>query len=333
MNHPASANFDLIACEICGQDRFAILCDWNHLSQVMQCVNCGLQFVNPMPNREYLNQLYQQDGEDHAYYTNYIQERKDRWPSYRKQYNRRLDLIEKYCGKKGRLLDIGCGGGFFMQAALERGWEPHGIDIVPGFISFARDELRLRHVHSTAFEETPFPERHFDVVVLWDLIEHLRRPRAYLEKINRVLRPGGLLIIWTPNAANAAWLKEKWFGYTPLQHLYFFSTPTLKAILQATGFRMAYKNTNRAKKGFFFHPSNAPYRKPNPAQGGLKKLLMGIKRDLKNFVNPVNYISPLLDWAGYGFNLYVIGQKCSDLTPRDGRDAHASAIASSPSGQ
>ncbi len=311
MPHLESANFKLISCEICGENAFTRICEWNRLSHVVQCQKCGLQFVNPMPDQNYLERLYQQDEKSNLYYLNYIEERKDRWASYRKQYNRRLDLIEKYAGGKGRLLDIGCGGGFFLQAARERGWEPHGIEIVPPFVQFAREELCLENVDKTPFEEKVYPDHHFDVVVLWDLIEHLPHPMGYLEKINKILRPGGLLILWTPNAQNAAWLKEKWYGYTPLQHLYFFSPQTLKTLLKRSGFQITYENTNRAKKGFFSQPENNSYQKPNQPSTGVKKLLMGLKRDLKNFANPVNYLSPLLDKAGYGFNLYVIGRKYS----------------------
>jgi 2-polyprenyl-3-methyl-5-hydroxy-6-metoxy-1,4-benzoquinol methylase len=308
--------FDLIACDNCGSDQFTTLSEWNDLSQVVQCGGCGLQFVNPMPNKEFLDQLYLKDGEESPYYRNYILERTNRRSSYSKQYHRRLQLIEKYSTGKGKLLDIGCGGGFFLKTAEERGWEPHGIDIVPGFVEFARDELQLKNVNRQSLDELTYEKHFFDVIVLWDLIEHLPHPSHFLKTINHILRPDGLLVIWTPNARNSAWLKENWFGYKPLQHLYFFSPDTIKQTLQSTGFRVVYKNTNRAKKGFFTSPQNIPYKKPDQPMNKTTKFIFGMKRDLKNFINPVNYISPLLDWAGFGFNLYVIGKKTAEC-PRD----------------
>ncbi len=328
---PVPKQFDLIACEGCGSNRFSTLTDWNDLSKVVQCGQCGLQFVNPMPNQEYLDQLYQQDGEEHPYYRNYLLERTDRRSSYSKQYHRRLKLIENYAKGKGKLLDIGCGGGFFLKTAEERGWEPHGIDIVPGFIQFARNELQLKNTHCRSLEDLEYDKHFFDVIVLWDLIEHLPRPANFLETINRLLRPDGLLVIWTPNANNAAWLKENWFGYKPLQHLYFFSPRTLSQILQSAGFSVVYKNTNRAKKGFFTAPENRPYKKPERPLSKVDKIISGTKRDLKNFINPVNYISPLLDWTGYGFNLYVIGKKTAECTKENGEAKNASAKISTPS--
>ena len=312
-----SEQFNLIACDNCGSNKFATLCEWNDLSKVVQCDRCGLQFVNPMPNKEFLDQLYRKDGEESPYYRNYILERTNRRSSYNKQYHRRLKLIEKYSQGKGKLLDIGCGGGFFLKTAEERGWEPHGIDIVPGFVEFARDELQLKNVNCRSLEELEYKKHFFDVIVLWDLIEHLPHPSNFLKTINQLLRPDGLLVIWTPNARNSAWLKKNWFGYQPLQHLYFFSPGTLNQTLQSTGFRVVYENTNRAKKGFFSSPKNIPYKRPDHPMNKAEKVIHGMKRDLKNFFDPVNYISPILDWAGFGFNLYVIGKKTAECPRED----------------
>jgi 2-polyprenyl-3-methyl-5-hydroxy-6-metoxy-1,4-benzoquinol methylase len=330
MPHPVSQQFELIPCDICGSNQLSTLSEWNNLSKVVQCGQCGLQFVNPMPNKEFLDQLYRQDGEEHPYYQNYIQERTHRRSSYNKQYHRRLKLIEKHAKGKGKLLDIGCGGGFFLKTAEERGWEPHGIDIVPDFVTFARNDLQLKNVHCRSLEELKYDKHFFDVIVLWDLIEHLPHPSKFLKTINRLLRPDGLLVIWTPNAQNAAWLKENWFGYQPLQHLYFFSPGTLNQTLQSAGFDVVYKNTNRAKKGFFTSPQNNPYKKPDKPPNKVEKIFQGMKRDFKNFINPVNYISPLLDWAGYGFNLYVIGKKTAECSESDNERKNATSSISAP---
>jgi 2-polyprenyl-3-methyl-5-hydroxy-6-metoxy-1,4-benzoquinol methylase/ribosomal protein S27E len=331
MPQPVSEQFQLIPCDNCGSDRFTTLAEWNQLSQVVQCRQCGLQLVNPIPGKDYLDRLYQQDEEEHPYYRNYLLERTERRKSYDKQYHRRLQLIEKYAQGKGKLLDIGCGGGFFLKAAEERGWDPHGIDIVPGFVEFARDELQLKNVHCRSLEQSEYEKNFFDVIVLWDLIEHLPHPSEFLKTINNIIRPGGLLVIWTPNANNAAWLKGNWYGYEPLQHLYFYSPATLKQTLQSTGFHIVYKNTNRAKKGFFTSPQNNAYKKPERPLSKIEKLFWGVKRDFRNFLNPVNYISPLLDWAGFGFNLYVIAEKSAERSKDEANSKKVSSAISTPS--
>ncbi len=308
-----SKNFRDIPCEICGSENFSEVCVWNGVSRVVRCRDCGLQFVNPMPVQNYLDALYEKEtqngGGSNPFYRSYIQERTDRWRSYRKKYNERLKRIESLYHGTGRLLDIGCGGGFFLKAARERGWDPYGIDIVPEFVRFAKEELHLGNVQCAPLQQASWPSAFFDVIVLWDLIEHLPHPRPFLERCGNLLKPGGLLVIWTPNVKNAALLKEKWYGYRIEQHLFFYCSETLKRMLAPAGFDIVYENTNRAKKGFFSSPENKPYRKEAAPASRLAKRLKGIRRDLKNSLNPVNYISPLLDGAGYGFNLYVIGRK------------------------
>ncbi|MFQ5449554.1 MAG: class I SAM-dependent methyltransferase [Nitrospinaceae bacterium] len=322
MNDPDSNPFLWIPCETCGSDRFIPVCEWNGVSQVVRCDVCGLQFVNPMPDQEYLNEMYQRDSQPGEsgipYFLNYTQERRDRAHSYNKLYVSRLKRMEKYCPEKGNLLEIGCAGGFFLKAAEKRGWNPHGIEIVPEFVRFAREELLLPNVREIPLEDKSYDGHFFDAVVLWDLIEHLRHPLHYLREINRILRPGGLLVLWTPNVRNAALLKEKWYGYKPHHHLYFFSLDSLSQMFGLSGYRILYKNTNKAKKGFFGGPKGVPYRKPSVPPAKFAKLLRGAKRDFKNFINPVNYISPVLDWAGYGFNLYVIVQKSCEGVPTGG---------------
>lgn len=328
-----SERFDLIPCDMCGSNEFSTIREWNDLSKVVQCRNCGIQFVNPMPNQEFLDHLYRRDGEEHPYFQNYIQERKNRWASYNKQYRRRLRLIEKYSGGKGKLLDVGCGAGFFLKTARDRGWDPYGMDVTPKFVQFARDELQLKNVNLGSLEESEYDNHFFDVIVLWDLIEHLPYPAGFLKKLNQITRPDGLLVIWTPNAKNAAWRKGKWMGYTSLQHLYFFSTLTLEKTLHASGFSQVYQNTNRAKKGFFSHPKNKPYQKPDRPPTNWEKFSWAVKRDFKNSIIPINYISPLLDWAGYGFNLYVIAKKTAECSGEDGKTKNIPSDIATPSSE
>lgn len=312
--------FELVPCENCRSTRFSTIRDSEDGSKIVRCLNCGLEFVNPLPTEEWLKQLYARElagGEEKLpFYLNYIQERKDRGNSFDKLHNSRLDLIERFCPNPGNhlearrnLLDIGCGAGFFLKTAQSRGWNPYGIDFLPEYNRFAREELLLGNVHSATLEEMNFPPLSFDVVTLWDLIEHLRHPLATLKEINRILRPGGLVVIWTPNVKNAAFLKEKWDGYRVPLHLYFLSNQALNSLLTQAGFKTVYEKTTKSKKGFFPRADAVHYQKPSQSPTRFQKIKHSIKRDFTNFINPVTYLSPLLDRLGYGFNLFVIAAK------------------------
>ena len=318
--------FELVPCENCRSASFSTIRDSVDGSKIVRCLDCGLEFVNPMPTEEWLRQLYSHelanDEQELPYFLNYIQERKDRGSSFDKLHNSRLDLIERFSkrpavnngaapasGARGNLLDVGCGAGFFLKTAQSRGWNPYGIDFLPEYNRFAKEELKLENVHSSTLEEMNYPPLSFDVVTLWDLIEHLRHPLSTLKEINRILRPGGLVVIWTPNVKNAALLKDRWIGYLMPLHLYFLSNQALNNLLTQSGFQTVYEKTNRSKKGFFPRAGAVPYQKPAQTPTRIQKIKHGIKRDLANFINPINYISPLLDQLGYGFNLFVIAVK------------------------
>lgn len=313
MAGPPFRQFDHVPCLACKSTRFATIRGWNDVSHIARCLDCGLEFVNPLPGEDYLRRLYHDEtrsgGAGNPYYLDYIRERKERLTSYNKQFHSRLRLIERFNREKGKILDIGCGAGFFLQAARARGWVPYGVDIVPEFVQFAGDELRLDNVRCGSLPEMNFPRESFDTVTLWDLIEHLRNPLDWLNEVNRILRPGGQVVIWTPNVKNAVYAKERWYGYGINQHLYFFSSRTLGRLLTRSGFRKIFEQTTRAKKGFFPRPPPAPYREKTKAVTVAGRIWRAGKRDLKNLLNPATYLSPVLDKAGYGFNLLVIAAK------------------------
>lgn len=306
-----------IACESCGSSRFSIIGERWDGSKIVRCQACALEFVDPLPSEEDLKRICEEDmlnhGAQDSLLQNYIAERKERSKSYNKLYASRLGLIEKKLGRRGRLLDIGCAAGFFIKAAEARGWEVSGMDIIPEYIDFARRELQLKDVHLGALEGEKLPENSFDAVTLWDLIEHLRHPAETLREINRILRPGGLLVIWTPNAKNAVFQKANWYGYRIRLHLYFFSSRSLAALLGRSGFQLIYERTDKAKKGLFPMTAPKPYERPLIPASRFQKIKHGLKRDLKNFMNPVNYLSPMLDRLGFGFNLFIIARKDREI--------------------
>ena len=250
------------------------------------------------------------DETESGLHSSYILERQARIKSFSKLYNSRLSLIERLYSGKGNLLDIGCGAGFFLNFAKERGWNCHGLEILPEYIKFAQENFALDNIRLESLDDSlSYDTNTFDVITLWDLIEHLRNPLDCLKRIHHAMKPGGLLVMWTPNVKNAVFLKENWVGYETLQHFYFFSRDSLNQMLEKAGFKIVHLETNKARKGLLNQKGFNAYNnsaKPNNIMG---KFLRSAKRDLKNTLNPLTYIGPLFDKAGYGFNLYVIASK------------------------
>tara|TARA_B100001175_G_scaffold314057_1_gene322705 strand:+ start:204 stop:998 length:795 start_codon:yes stop_codon:yes gene_type:complete len=247
---------------------------------------------------------------DSGVHSNYILERQKRIKSFSKLYNSRLSFIESLYPGKGNLLDIGCGAGFFLNIAKERGWNCHGMEILPEYIKYAQEKFALKNIRLESLDEPiSYNANNFDVITLWDLIEHLRNPLNSLKKIHRMMKPGGLLVMWTPNVKNAIFLKERWVGYKILQHFYFFSGDSLKNMLEKTGFKIVSLQTNKARKGLLESKGFNPYDKSEKPNNPIERFLQSAKRDIKNTLNPLTYLGPLFDLAGYGFNLYIVAVK------------------------
>ncbi len=142
-----------------------------------------------------------------------------------------LDQIARHLSPPGRLLDFGCGGGFFLREAAARGWETFGLEPLAGHALYARSVSGATVVADTLRENT-FPPEFFDVVTSFQVFEHLPDPSAELGKLKRILKPGGLLLIEVPNIKTwSVSLLGKHHRHFVPDHLYFFSPDTLTNLI------------------------------------------------------------------------------------------------------
>jgi 2-polyprenyl-3-methyl-5-hydroxy-6-metoxy-1,4-benzoquinol methylase len=151
-------------------------------------------------------------------------------------------------GRRGRLLDVGCGLGYFVKrAAAVPGWEAYGYEISPQAVAFARETLGLTTVHCGRVEDSGFAPRSFDVITLWDVIEHIPDPHPLLSYLGTLLTDEGMLCLHTPNATihlPKAKLKRRLRGMkTELHyleardHVNTYTMSTLRRVLAGNGFR------------------------------------------------------------------------------------------------
>jgi SAM-dependent methyltransferase len=225
-----------VACNLCGSDA-ADPTVAKHGFTIVRCRQCSLAYVTPRPDAAALVAMYS----DERYYRNrnaspfgYPDYLGERWLLER-LVARRLGVIEARRQGRGRLLDVGCATGVMVEAAQARGWTAVGIDVSTFAVSQCPDGLDVRHGD---LWHASLEGGDFDVVVLDDTIEHLPDPGGALAEIHRVLRPGGLITLNTPN--EDGWLRRAmgrhWFHCKPPEHLYYFSPRTLGALLEKHGF-------------------------------------------------------------------------------------------------
>jgi SAM-dependent methyltransferase len=223
-------------CPICQADSSYLLAKDDY--DFYRCLKCGLVFVWPVPNLEFLSrQVYSPEV---GYQGNKAKILADS-PLPRKQ----VPILETLAKLKpnGRLLDVGCSNGQFIYWAKEQGLRPVGVELNPGTAAIAK--ANGLEVYQGTLAEAHFPAASFDLIFLGDLIEHVSDPRALVKEVERLLAPGGYLAIVTPNLdcfwSKSTWNLYRWFkipwaSLTPPHHLCQFSTGNLSQLLESGGF-------------------------------------------------------------------------------------------------
>lgn len=227
-----------VKCDLCKSDSTTLLYIKDSFN-IVRCNNCGLVYINPRLDSKILDQLYNKDNkdfDDQHFKTNinyYLNTKKDD----EKTFEKRLKLIQKY-KKSGKLLDIGCSIGTFMDVARKNGWDVFGIDLSKASIDYCKKELKL-NAKQGKLEDMKFPPNSFDVIIMSDLLEHVPSPISTLEEANHILKKNGLLFITTPNIGGitAKLMGTKWIHLKSREHIYYFTPKTIEKALSKTGFK------------------------------------------------------------------------------------------------
>ncbi|HQL90889.1 MAG TPA: class I SAM-dependent methyltransferase [Syntrophales bacterium] len=152
-------------------------------------------------------------------------------PVHRVRFDEELDRIEAFA-RRGRILDIGCAWGFFLDRCKRRGWDVQGVELSSVEARYARQRFGIE-VFEGPLADAGFPDRHFDAVTLWHVFEHISDPLATLVEIRRILKPGGVAVIAVPTPISAP---DYVFDAVPL-HLFYFDGTTLARAIRQAGFR------------------------------------------------------------------------------------------------
>jgi len=207
----------------------------NTHGRYVKCRNCHLIYVNPIEKASKINGDYSKMGNTDAPII-----RGSRLLAAKSQ----LGLISKH--KSGTtLLDIGCGEGFFLFNATKAGYTTKGIEISRDAAEYAGREFGL-DVEAKPFEDLQFPDNYFDVITLWQVLEHVPYPLIVLKEVHRILKPDGLLATSTPDIESilAKIFRRKWWNLRRL-HINQFTTRTLTDMLKRAGFNNIFPTRYR----------------------------------------------------------------------------------------
>lgn len=209
---------------------------------IVECLGCGTAFVGEDPAAIDFQALYGEayyTGGSDAVFADYVgQEAARRAHARRKLWI--LRQLPPRLPRTGRLLDVGCAAGFFLAEA-KAFYEVQGVELSAWSSAYARDRLGLPVITGT-LQQAALPAAHFDIVTLWDVIEHVPDPVPLLAEAARVLRPGGRLLLTTGDWGSA-YARERgagWHLMTPPWHLSFFTRQSMALAGQRAGLRMAH---------------------------------------------------------------------------------------------
>jgi 2-polyprenyl-3-methyl-5-hydroxy-6-metoxy-1,4-benzoquinol methylase len=221
-------------CILCGSPERSILIRQDEWS-VYRCDGCGLGLLDPRPDANELGDLYgdgyfdDQYGHGLAFGSPEMQKRLLQ-ESHRIRFFRRVK-------QSGKVLDIGCGMGYFLLACRDAGYDVEGMDISPDSAAYVRREMGIPVVVGT-IDGVDYPPESFDVITMWHFLEHAPDPRLYLKKAGRWLKRDGVLVVDVPNYAGTDARKTwaRWKGWQLPCHLYHYTPATLKRLLANYGF-------------------------------------------------------------------------------------------------
>lgn len=244
MKDSEGGRLEYVACNLCGssrskvrfqsadgwpdggsEDYVATTDKFGVYGTILQCRDCGLVYTSPRLQADHLIRAYETVKDDE-----YFVETESRSINAYMI----LPVVRRYVAR-GRLLDVGCGAGFLLNAARVY-YEVTGVEPSRWGRQYAEEQLGLQVVAGT-LHEARFPGDHFDVVTLVDVIEHVPDPAGLVREIRRVTRPGGIVCVVTPDigSLSARVLRGKWWGLRPA-HIYYFSRPTLTRLLENSGY-------------------------------------------------------------------------------------------------
>ena len=200
--------------------------------KIMQCLDCDLGYMDAFPAD--VEDVYSHTGYLESQEVNYLKN-----VDYRKKRfaMERLDMIGRHLKQpatRARLLDVGCGTGWFLEVAKDRGYIVSGVEIGKELAQYTSKKLGAT-IHTVPLTDLPATEV-FDVITLFDVLEHVNDPRVVLKSLREHLNPGGIGVIFTPNldSVGITILREFSSLIMPAEHLFYFTPTSLRRMIEET---------------------------------------------------------------------------------------------------
>ncbi len=209
---------------------------------IVKCNNCGFIFLNPRPQLETLDQFYNVKGYDPFLSTDEKSSLRDKFYMALRNWNLNVkyNQIKQYKKESGKILDIGCATGEFLEKFQRYYWKCTGVEVA----DTARQVAKTRNIKVfSSVHEVPDHEK-FDLITLWHVLEHVHDLEETVKKIKTLLKPDGLLVIAVPNieSYDASQYNKDWVALDTPRHLYHFTEQSMARLFANNGMTIQHKH-------------------------------------------------------------------------------------------
>ena len=251
----------VLSCPACHSDGAALLFVKNGY-RLVRCGVCDLAYVDNPPDATGIAALYQSDD---GYHDGLIDQSSGEYARMDGIAKRHMQVLTRHwptpagAGGAAHVLDVGCSAGLFLKRARDAGFTVSGLEMSRRSVDYARDTLGL-NVQQGAIEDADYADSSFDIITLFDVIEHLPDPYTAAKQLAKWLKPGGILLMSTPNIdglfPRLSYLSAKALDYwphpEPPHHLFQFSERTLADLARQAGLEPARADHFRLPLGYSF---------------------------------------------------------------------------------
>lgn len=221
-----------VDCNCCGSDNYRIVYTApdvhfypDEFFTVVECLDCGLGYLNPRPTRAEMGRFYPRD-----FYERFVEDEEYHQRRYWREARYLADLTQN--GREKRLLDLGCANGGFPRLMRQLGWQVEGVEVSDNALQI--DDFP---VYRCEFDQIPVDEPRYDAVTAWAVLEHVHDPKAYFRKAAEVLKSGGRFVFLVTNFKSIS--SRYLFREDLPRHLYFFTEETVRRYLEENGLYLA----------------------------------------------------------------------------------------------
>jgi 2-polyprenyl-3-methyl-5-hydroxy-6-metoxy-1,4-benzoquinol methylase len=252
--NPIAELTEKASCPICGSDEYEVIqpaqyptdlsrtellkvyqssSDTTLMDQLVSCKGCTLKYLNPRVRSDLILESY-----SNAVDPTFIKQNPQRIATFKRAFGKVLKRLQITPSRETRVLDVGCAGGAFPKAADDLGFSVVGVEPSAWMCEFGKKEYGL-DLRPGIIQDQKFDDKTFDIVTLWDVIEHIVDPVDALQHIRRVLKDSGYLVVNYPDYDSIAckMMGKRWPFFLSV-HLYYFTPQTVRQILEKAGFEV-----------------------------------------------------------------------------------------------